>query len=1088
MRSLIAYFVKYPVAANLIMFGLLILGVLSLTQMKATFFPEFESRNINIQLIYPGASPEEVEEGIINKIEENLKGLTGIERYTSVSSENSGTVNIEVLKGYNTDLVLQEVKNEVDRINSFPVGMEPPVVFKRESLGRAITFALSGDGVSLGALKRSARQVEDDLLAIDGLSKVTLSGFPEEEIEIAFREQDLRAYGITFQEAADAVRRNNVDVTGGTVKGLDEELLLRARNKEYFADGLRDIIVKSSPTGGIVRLSQVATIRDRWADTPNRTYLDGSPSVNIQVQNTLEEDMLEITDTVKNYLEVFNQVNPDIQASIISDESITLRQRIDTLIDNGWQGFLIVCILLAVFLHWRLAFWVALSIPISFAGMFIVASYLGITLNVISLFGMILVIGILVDDGIVIGENIYSYHEKGVPRIQAAIEGTQNVIGAVFAAIVTTVIAFSSFFFLDGSLGDFFPEMAVVVIFSLIFSLVEGFIILPTHVAHSKALDKGAKPNWVQHKFDQLMNLLRDRMYAPVLDWVLRNKFIALSSCLAVLFLSFGLISGGFVKTTFFPIIEGDEVTITLQLPAGTPETKTKSILDRIAAAAEEVNAEMSEQYYAGELELVERVEVKLGPTTYEGTVTVALIPGEERDPVSQRQVTNAIRERVGPVDEAEVLSFGARSFFGKPVSVSLVGTDIEQLEAATTELKAELEQLSELADVVDNNQEGLREINISLKEKARYLGLDLQDVVGQVRAAFFGAEAQRLQRGEDEVRVWLRYGEDSRRSVADLQSMRVRLPNGSEYPLSEIVELEPQRGVIAINHVDGRREVKVEADISDNSVSVTDVNAMIGSQIVPRILDKYPGVATVADGQVRNQQKTSSSLAIVGPVVLALMFFVIALTFRSVLQSLILFLLMPFGLIGVIGGHWLMDKPLSLFSFLGIIALIGIIVNDGLVFISTYNDNLRNRMPMMAALADAGRSRFRPILLTSVTTFAGLAPLLLNKSRQAQFLIPMAISVAFGLLAVTIILLILLPALVVLLNRVRFYFARVAKPNDLHTYTSVEPAWKQMDLQVFDLPDAPPRGAARLDTDGDSSIGYDDFVGSDSDAGDADD
>ncbi|NJC25051.1 efflux RND transporter permease subunit [Neolewinella antarctica] len=1070
MKSFIAYFVKYPVAANLIMFAIVILGVLSLSQMKATFFPEFESRTIFIQIIYPGASPEEVEEGIINKIEENLKGLSGLERYTSVSSENSGQLTIDVLKGYNTDLVLQDVKNEVDRINSFPVGMEPPVVYKRESLGRAITFALSGDGVSLAALKRSARQVEDDLLQIDGLSKVTLSGFPDEEIEIAFREADLQAYGLTFLEASDAVRRNNVDVTGGTVKGQDEELLLRARSKEYYADGLRDIVVKSTPSGGTVRLSQVATIRDRWADTPNRSFLDGSPSVNIQVQNTLEEDMLNITDTVRGYLYVFNQENSDITASIISDESVTLNQRIVTLVSNGWQGFLIVCVLLSVFLHWRLAFWVALSIPISFAGMFIVAAYLGITLNVISLFGMILVIGILVDDGIVIGENIYAYHEKGMPRIQAAIEGTENVIGAVFAAITTTVIAFSSFFFLDGSLGDFFPEMAVVVIFSLIFSLVEGFIILPTHIAHSKALDKDSKPNWVQRKFDSLMDLLRDRMYAPVLGWVLNNKFVALSLCLAVLFLSFGLVGGGFVKTTFFPIIEGDEVTITLQLPAGTPETKTKAILERIAAASERVNERMSEEFYDNTQELVERVEVKLGPTTYEGTVTVAMIPGEDREPVSQRQVTNAIREEVGPIDEAEVLSFGARSFFGKPVSVSLVGSDINELDEATADLKAELSQLAELADVVDNNQEGLREINISLKEKARYLGLDLQDIVGQVRSAFFGTEAQRLQRGEDEVRVWLRYGEDSRRSISDLQNMRIRLADGSEYPLSEIAKLEPQRGVIAINHVDGRREVKVEADISDNAVSVTDVNADITDNILPAVLDRYPGVSTVADGQVLNQQKTSSSLAIVGPVVLALMFFVIALTFRSILQTVVLFLLMPFGAIGVIGGHWLMDKPLSLFSFLGIVALIGIIVNDGLVFVSKYNENLRNKMPMMEALAEAGRSRFRPILLTSVTTFAGLAPLLLNKSRQAQFLIPMAISVAFGLLAVTVILLILLPALIVLQNRLRYYFWKGWQPDKVWTYTNVEPAYQQMDFSEDELPD-PPRRYDRADEVPDEQI-----------------
>ena len=1058
MKNFIAYFIKYPVAANLIMFGILGLGVVSLLQMKATFFPEFESRTITIQAIYPGASPEEVEEGIINKIEENLKGLTGIERYTSISQENAGTITVEVLKGYDPEIILQDVKNEVDRVPSFPAGMEPLVVFKRESLGRAISFALTGDNVSLAALKLAARQVEDDLLAMDGLSKVTLSGFPDEEIEIAFREADLQRYGLTFQEAANAVRRTNVDITGGTVKGTEEELLLRARNKEYYADGLRDIVVKSSPTGGTVRLGQIATVRDRWADKPSRSYVDGSPSVNVSVQNTLQEDMLAITDKVKDYLADFNERNVDIRAEVISDASITLRQRIDTLVDNGWQGFLIVCVLLAVFLHWRLAFWVALSIPISFAGMFIMANALGITLNVISLFGMILVIGILVDDGIVIGENIYSYHEKGMPRVRAAIDGTNNVLSAVFAAIVTTIIAFSSFFFLDGSLGDFFPEMAVVVIFSLVFSLVEGAIILPTHVAHSKALAKGAEPNVVQRSFDKLMDFLRDTLYVPVLNWTIRNKFISFSACVAVLMISFGMVKGGFVKTTFFPIIPGDDVQITLQLPAGTPENQTKALLDRIAAVADSVGRAISAEAYASDMQAVERIEVAVGPTTYQGNITVAMIPGEEREPVTQRQMTNAIREAVGPIDRAEVLSFGGRSFFGKPVSVSLVGSNIQQLEEATDALKAELELLPDLADVVDNNQEGLREMNISLKEKARYLGVDLQDIVGQVRAAFFGTEAQRLQRGEDEVRVWLRYGENERRSLADLNNLRIRLPGGVEYPLSEIAEFTPQRGVIGINHVDGKREVKVEADVANNAVSVTDVNATVQNEILPRVLDNFPGVSTVDDGQVRNQNKTQASVGLVMPVVFGLMFFVIALTFRSSLQAATLFLLIPFGLIGVIWGHWLMGKPISLFSGLGLIALIGIIVNDGLVFVATYNDNLREGMPMMDALRDAGRSRFRPILLTSVTTFAGLAPLLLNKSRQAQFLIPMAISVAFGLLAITVILLILLPALLVLLNRLRFNWALAKDPGADITYNQVEPAYKQLhfDLEEGDAPAAP--------------------------------
>lgn len=1027
------------------MVALLLIGGFSLLQMKSTFFPELPSRVINIQVVYPGASPEEVEEGIVNKIEENLKGVNGIERYTSVSRENTGSITVEVLKDYDADLILNDVKNAVDQISSFPVGIEPPVVYKVDQLGRAISFALSGKGVSLDALKTAARQMEDELLAIDGLSQITLSGFPDEEIEIAFREADLQAYGITFQEAANAVRRTNVDVTGGTVKGAEEELLLRARNKNYFAEGLRDIVVKTSPGGGQVKLYQIADIKDQFADQPDRAFLDGEPAVSVAIQNTLEEDMLFITDTVKSYLAEWNARNEGIEATVVNDASITLRQRIDTLQKNGIQGFIIVVLLLAMFLHWRIAWWVALSIPISFAGMFILANAMDITLNVISLFGMIIVIGILVDDGIVIGENIYAAHEKGVPRNRAALEGTRQVLPAVLAAIITTVIAFSSFLFIDGQLGDFFGEMALVVIFSLVFSLVEGAVILPTHIAHSKALDPDAKPNWIQGKFEAFMGWMRDKLYAPVLRFSMKYQLIAIAGSVALLMLSFGVVSGGFVKTTFFPNIERDDIAVTLQLPAGTPETVTLATLERVRKAATVVNEEISKRLTDGQ-EIIERVELKVGPTTYQGTATIALLPGEARGDVRLREVANALREATGPIDAAEVLSFGGRSVFGKPVSVSMVGENIEQLEEATQAVKARLEQLTELSDVVDNNQEGLREININLKEKAKYLGLDLQDIVGQIRAGFFGAEAQRLQRGEDEVRVWVRFAESDRASLADLNNMRIRLPDGSNYPVSELADLELQRGVIAINHTNGRREVKVEADVANSGVSVSDITAEINGHIIPEVLKDYPGVATIADGQVRQQQKSIASTQKVIPVVLLLMFFVVALTFRSVLQAFGLFLLLPFGFIGVVFGHWLMGAPISLFSFLGIIALIGIIVNDGLVLVATYNDNLKARMPQMDALYEAGRSRFRPIVLTSLTTFAGLTPLLFEKSLQAQFLIPMAISVAFGLLAATVVLLLLLPALLVVINRIRLLWYRFLNiGGEKPAYKEVEPAYKEI-------------------------------------------
>ena len=1042
MRGIVHYFIKYPVAANLLMFGILILGYFGATNMKTTFFPEVESRIISIQTIYPGASPEEIEEGIVAKIEDNLKGLTGVERYTSVSSENSGAITVEVLKGFDTDLVLQDVKNAVDRINSFPTGMEPPVIYKRENLGFAINVALSGN-ISLAALKGYAREIEDDLLAMDDLSKVSLSGFPDEEIEIAFRERDLRAYGLTFQEAADAVRRTNVDITGGTIKGEKEEVLVRARSKEYYADGLRDIVIKNTANGGVVRLHQVATVRDRWADSPNRSFLNGQPSVIVTVQNTLEEDMISITDKVKVYIDDFNARNSEVQATVSRDGSTVLKQRRELLTKNGIIGFFIVLAFLAMFLNWRLAFWVALAIPISFAGMFICANLIGVSINVISLFGMIIVIGILVDDGIVIGENIYQQYEDGARPIDAAVNGTLQVLPAVFAAIVTTIIAFGSFLFIDGRLGDFFSEMAIVVIFSLTFSLIEGVLILPTHVAHSKALSPDRVANPLQAWFDRRMNHMRDNIYGPALRFAMRNQLLVSAMFVGGVMLTIGGLQGGLIKTTFFPVIERDDINITLQMPAGTQDEITARWLEHIEQAAWAANERLSEEYFNNEMQAIERVEISLGPSTYQGSLSVALLDGENRGELSLRDVINTIREEAGPIDAAEVLSYGAQSAFGKPISISLVGENYEELAAATSEVKAEMTRLADLADVVDNNQEGLREVNITLKDKAKYLGLDVQDIVGQVRQGFFGAEAQRLQRGQDEVKVWLRYDDQDRSSIEDLADMRVRFPDGRSFPLEEIAELEIQRGVIAINHIDGKREIKIESDIANDEVSVSDLTTQLQTDIVPGILQKYSTVSAQYEGQNREQAKSAKSIQTVGSIAFALMFFIIALTFRSVGQTFMVFLLVPFAFIGVGWGHAIMGAPISLFSFLGIIALIGILVNDSLVFVSTYNDELRKGQPQMEALYYAGLSRFRPIVLTTVTTFAGLAPLMLEKSLQAQFLIPMAISVSFGLLAATVVILLMLPVLLIALNRFRVYrdyFWNGEKPQ----YREVEPAFKE--------------------------------------------
>ncbi len=1044
MRSIIHYFIHSRLAPNLLMLAIFVMGAFGLVSLKTTFFPQEELRYISVQTIFPGASPEEMEEGVIQKIEENLKGVNGIDRVTSVSSENTGSVQIEVEKGVSVDNVLQDVKNAVDRINSFPTGLEPPIIYKREQIDFAINFALSGD-VDLRTLKKFAYKAEDALRSTDGISQVELSGFPEEEIEIAFRETDLRRFQMTFQEAALAVRNANIDVTGGTVKGDKEELLIRAKNKDYYSDGLRDIVVRTSPDGNVIRLHHVADIRDKWADSPQRSYLNGETSVILTVNSTTREDIIPITDKVKAYIAQFNEQNDIVKATLIRDQSKVLRDRINLLTSNGVSGFFIVLLLLAMFLNWRLAFWVALSIPISFAGMFFFANMVGITINVISLFGMILVIGILVDDGIVISENIYQKYESGMPRYKAAIEGTMEVLPAVFAAILTTVIAFNLFYYIDGRIGDFFSSMATVVILCLIFSLVEGAFILPAHVAHSKAMSADNEKNIVSKYLDKFMFFLRDSLYAPVLRFAMYNKVLTLGVIVGLLVLTVGALRGGIIQTTFFPPIEGDNVAISLKLPAGTNEEITDNILQRIQKTAQEVNTDFRKEYLADKDDPIINIERVVGPSSYEGRVILTLLAAEERGEVSSRLVTNAVREKLGPVYEAESLTFGGFSPFGKPVSVNLVGDNYKELNAATEDVKNAMLQLEELKDVVDNNQEGLREINLTLKPKAAYLGLTLQDVVGQVRQGYFGSEIQRLQRGRDEVRVWVRYDESNRNNIQQLENMRVRFPNGSEYRLGDIAQLEVERGVIAINHTDGKREVKVVADVSSDEVSTSDINASIANDIVPNILSKYPSVATVTDGQVREQQKAFKNMPTFGPLTLFLMFLAIALTFGSISQTIVVFLLIPFGFIGVAWGHYLLGFQISMFSNLGTLALVGILVNDALVFVSAYNNLLKSGMGQMDALYEAGLSRFRPIVLTSITTVAGLTPLLFETSFQAQFLIPMAISVAFGLLFVTVIILFLLPVLLIVSNRIKYLFS-YAWNGEKYSYRSMEPAVKEED------------------------------------------
>ena len=1059
MRNVIAYFIKYHVAVNVIIIAFAIFGIMGAYSLKSSFFPLTDSKNVFINITYPGASPQEVEEGIVLKIEDNLKGLEGVDRVTSTSRENSGSINVEIEKGRDIDFMLLQVKNAVDRVPTFPTGMEPLIVSKLEAVRQTISFAISGENVPLVTLKQIGRQIENDIRAIDGISQITISGYPQEEIEIAVNENSLLAYNLSFTDVSQAVGNANILVTGGNIKTSAEEYLIRANNRSYYGNELSNVIVKAEPNGQTIRLKDIAIIRDRFSESPNASFFNGNMSVSTTITSTNTEDLIDSAQKVKDYIIEFNEKYNNVQLSIVSDLSKTLTQRTELLTKNAIMGMALVLLFLSLFLNTRLAFWVAFGLPIAFLGMFVFAGFFDVTINVLSLFGMIIVIGILVDDGIVIAENIYQHYEKGKSPIQAAIDGTMEVIPPIVSAIITTILAFSIFLFLDGRIGEFFGEVSVIVILTLVVSLVEALIILPAHLAHSKALqpvDKKektgiaaafAKLRVINQAGDRFMKWMRDNMYGPTLKFALKYKMLTFGIFAMLLILTFGSIGGGIIRTSFFPRIASDRVQVELLMPNGTNEKVTDSIISMIDEKAEIVNQELTDKYLKGtDKILFENVIRRVGPGSSAATLTINLLPGEERpDAIRSNLVTDRLRELVGPVIGAESLIYGSGgNFGGDPVSVSLLGNNIQELKDAKTELKAAMINNSALKDVADNDPAGIKEIRLELKENAYLLGLDLRTVMNQVRAGFFGTQAQRFQRGQDEIRVWVRYDRENRSSIADLDEMRIVTPSGNRVPIKEIANYSIERGDVAINRLEGRREIQLSADLKDaNTTSATDIMVEIQNDIMPEILSKYPTVSPSYEGQNREAGKMMKSLNVVGITVLLLIYITIAFTFRSFSQPLMLLLLVPFSITAVGWGHWIHGFPINILSGLGVIALIGIMVNDGLVLIGKFNGNLRQGMNFDDALFEAGRSRFRAIFLTSITTIAGLAPLMLETSRQAQFLIPMAISIAYGIGFATILTLVMLPIFLSFSNKVKVS-SKWLKTGDDITKEEVERAIKE--------------------------------------------
>ena len=766
--------------------------------------------------------------------------------------------------------------------------------------------------------------------------------------------------------------------------------------------------------------------------------------IQIALDNTNSEDLIGSAESVQEYIAEFNQKHQNIQAIETFNSAELVEARISLLLENAIVGIILVLILLSFFLRPSVAFWVAFGLPISFFGMFILLPGYNVTLNMLSLFGMILVIGILVDDGIVIAENIYSRHERGESPIKAAVNGTMEVLKPILSAIATTILAFSIFFFLDGAIGEFFGDIALVVTITLLVSLIEALLILPAHLAHSKDITNRSKPNKLNALGEKIMNYLRDRIYAPLFRKSLKHKLFSFAIILTLFILTLGAVGGGIIKLTFFPNNASDQIRISLSTPEGTSEQITDSIATYIEDKVWFVNQELGKNNENGDH--ITGTLKRIGPGSSTSMITINLSPSETRL-VSSVDISNQIRAQVGRLPIVEKLTFDSGSNVGgSPISISIQGDNMEEINGAKQLIYAELSTNPDVKDITDSSPEGIKEINIRLKDNASALGLTYNTVMGQVRNAFFGNEVQSIQRGQDEVKIWVRYNKENRSSLQNLNNFEITTNNG-RIPFSQVATYTIERGEVAINHLDGLREVTVEADLANTKASASEIMSDLNTRVAAMVQEKYPDVALSSEGQNREVDKIMKSAVNVLPAVIFLIYLVIVFAFRSYSQPFILLALVPFSLIGVAWGHYIHGFPMNILSYLGIIGLIGIVVNDGLVFTNKFNDYLKAGLKFDEALFQTGKARFRAIFLTSITTIAGLAPLMLEKSLQAQFLIPMAISISYGIAVATVLTLFMLPIFLSFSNSVKVYW-KYSMTGEKPTKESVERAIKEMNAE----------------------------------------
>jgi multidrug efflux pump subunit AcrB len=1043
MKKLIKFFVQYPTMVNLGLLLTLLVGIISFSQVRYTLDPSEDPKEIYVDVIYRGASPLEIEESAISRIEENLRGIHGMDRFTSVSRENNGRITVELFEWADINQVLVEVENAINRISDFPDRMDRPVVYKQEMLNPTISIALTGE-IPLQQKKDYARQIRDEFMIEGGVSNVNLFGFGNEEIVIELNNAQMARFGISFQEAADAVKNTNIDMTGGELKMDRANWQIRALNKKNTALEIAQITVRTGVTGERVLLKDIAEVREVFEDRPVDRYLNGRESVVIQILTTNDEDLVATAEYVKEFAADFNNSHQGVELTVVEDISEFVNERAASLWENGLVGLILVLLILTLFLDKRIAFWVSLTIPLSLLGAFIFAMMgYDLTINVVSIFGFILVLGMLVDTGVVVAENIYRhYADFGKQPMVAARDGAAEVAAPMTISLLTTAVAFSIFFFLPGKPGAFFSEVSFVVIGSLLAALIVTFLFLPAKMTLSKVLSKENSQTRLERFFTQSLITFRDRWFMPFTDLVShRWRWLNVGSFLLLLVVSVALLRTGTLPLTFFPYLDDDIQLLRIELEPGTPADTTSARLLEIEEAVWKVNERLTADRRDGE-HVVRNVERLMGPNSHQGQLRVVMMGGEQRG-IPAYELNNQFREEAGEIPGSRYVRFlGATAeqrFGGLPVDISVTGTDLNQIQLASARLKDELEQRDDLVDVADTDQRGNPELHIELNRTGELLGLTLQDVMAQVRAAYFGLEVQNLQRSRDDVRVWIRFDDLTRSNYEELVNLTIRTPQGA-YPLSEIATIYPTNASLEVSRINGRRTIRVDADMAAPSLSAPAILGDIQANIIPAIQEEYPGVQFFIEGQNREAGLVTDAMKKVAPVIIVLMLALIIINFQSFSQTVMVLLSLPFAFVGVVIGHMIHGVTMNIFSVIGMIALVGILINNMLVLITAFNDNLKADMSFEDALKDAVQSRFRPILLTTLSTVAGLLPMIFMGGLASAFLQPPAIAIAYGLIFGLFITLTLNPAFLVIWNQTKLRTQHFLGRTD-STPESIEPA-----------------------------------------------